>query len=359
MLDILEPPWRLSPQIGTIFIGSGFAGGIRYNSKFIESSAALSVRMYQQYDFQIGLKPKPPRGSLFLKPYRPWDVFQLAEIDEPGLFVYADLGYRHSPEEDFYGIGPESKETDRTDFKLTEASYHAVSGYQFGKTLRLDFRAGLLQPEIGRGTDDAFPDATDLFDEDSARGLFQQDNYLRISFSILVDYRDAPPHPYARGAVGFSFTRVEGLGSSNFDFNRLVLDLRYFFPIPGSGHALPIRLFISNDSVDERSHVPFFLQETLGGTDTLRGFPDYRFRDTNLFYSSVEYRRDLNSFLQLGFFYDTGKVYSNEFGFGSANLENSYGFGVRIIQEEKVVFRIDLARSGENNRIILRMEPAF
>ena len=54
--------------------------------------------------------------------------------------------------------------------------------------------------------------------------------------------------------------------------------------------------------------MPFFLQPTLGGSEDLRGFREYRFRDRNMVVFNAEYRWEAFSGLDLAAFADAGQV---------------------------------------------------
>jgi outer membrane protein assembly factor BamA len=113
------------------------------------------------------------------------------------------------------------------------------------------------------------------------------------------------------------------------------------------------------DGPDGGSRVPFYLQPTLGGSETLRGFREYRFRDRNLFYLSGEYRWEPVRAVELALFYDTGKVFADRSDFDFERLRKSVGIGLRFKTTRSVVFRIDAARSDEGSRIYFKFGPAF
>jgi hypothetical protein len=59
--------------------------------------------------------------------------------------------------------------------------------------------------------------------------------------------------------------------------------------------------------------IPFYLQETLGGTDidnqpTLRAFKDYRFRGPDLMMFQAEYDRKVWKYIGVLVTYDAGQV---------------------------------------------------
>jgi hemolysin activation/secretion protein len=105
--------------------------------------------------------------------------------------------------------------------------------------------------------------------------------------------------------------------------------------------------------------VPFFLQPTVGGSNDLRGFRQYRFRDNNALTFSLEYRRPLYAFLDLVVFGDAAKVFPKATHLALNGLEGAAGAGGRIKFGEQVIFGADLAWSREGMRFWIRGAQTF
>jgi hypothetical protein len=355
------------PQAGSISTRSGISLGVRYwksnlgdSPLDLQLSAAGSWHGYQEYSFQLGKIPQAEPG-LLLESIRSERIYQLGDIPikQRGSFYYVDLRYRDFPQEDFFGMGPQSREEDRTNFRLKNASYDAVIGYRFSRWLRIGTRMGFQQFSIGGGTDDRFPDTQALFNETSAPGLTEQPDFFLLRPFVLFDYRDVSGNPHKGGLWGFSFTRFDDVDKNQFDFNRFIFETRQFLPLFSRSQILALRFFTSLSDADEGSRVPFYLQETLGGGDTLRGFPNFRFQDNDLLYLSAEYRFEAASALEFAFFYDTGKVFSDLSDFNFKDLENSYGLGIRIKAPSAVIFRFDVGHSDEGTEFHFKFGSSF
>jgi len=358
------------PKFGSITTSSGFAPGVRYWKPDIsgsgidfQSSAAYSIKQYQLYDLQLG-KVHPRGREFFLRPnITEGPALQLGEVTQKmrRFFLYADLRYRDFPEEDFFGLGPHSSEGDRTDFSLKDISYDGVIGYQFNRWLSAAARVGYLRLYIDPGEDSLFPDTQELFDDISAPGLTRQPDFLRFSSGVLVDFRDRPGNPHRGAMLGLSVTRFDDRGGGGqFEFNRFAADARFYLPLGSDQRILALRFFSSLDDKEPGSRVPFYLQETLGGDTTLRGFRNFRFRDTNLLYLSAEYRWEALPALEFAFFYDRGKVFADRADYDFTSLEKGFGFGIRAKTLESVVIRLDFARSREDDfRIHFKFNRSF
>jgi hypothetical protein len=101
--------------------------------------------------------------------------------------------------------------------------------------------------------------------------------------------------------------------------------------------------------IKDTGNVPYFLLPSLGGGSTLRGYPDFRFRDRNRLLMNAERRWTPARFLDMAVFYDTGKVAARQEDLNFRDLKESYGIGMRLIGLQGYAFRIEAARSREHN----------
>ena len=105
--------------------------------------------------------------------------------------------------------------------------------------------------------------------------------------------------------------------------------------------------------------VPFHLMETVGGANSVRGFREYRFRDTRNLFLNVEYRWEVWNYVDFAFFYDAGKVFSDPDDLDFNNLKSAYGFGIRGHSPDGMVLRFDFARSNERFILHIGGGPSF
>jgi hypothetical protein len=97
--------------------------------------------------------------------------------------------------------------------------------------------------------------------------------------------------------------------------------------------------------------IPFYLQETLGGTnflgsDTLRGFVDYRFRGPNTLLFQLELRRRIKGPVGLMGFYDVGKVAQLRSDIDFSHLRHDIGPGIYLVFSNKVILRAYMGFGG-------------
>lgn len=357
----------VSPKFGTLGQGSGLAFGAVYRRDAtgrwpldLEGSARFSIRGYELYEFRLGrLHDRDHRTTIEPADESIASQFDVSKDRKEGLGLYLDVRYRHSPLHRFYGPGPDARLADRSSFLLRGASYDIVTEYQPRNWLGLAMRAGLLDLNVGSGRDTRRPSIERLITDASAvPGLSRQPLFLHLATGVALDGRDSAVAPRSGGMVGVLLSRFESLGGLEADFSRVALDARYFVPA-FERSVVAVRALASSDRAADSARVPFYLQQFLGGGDTLRGFERSRFRDTSLLHLSAEYRFDVHRKFELAGFYDVGQVAPRLAAVSLRRFETSWGGGVRFKQRGKVKLRLDWARSREGQRLILSGGPAF
>lgn len=306
------------PKLGSLTTGSGFALGVGYRSREIfdrygigEVWAAGSFKKYWALQARAAF-PDLAGGRVMTE-------------------AVADL--REYPEEAFFGLGPDSRRADFTEFALRTRE---VSG-------RLGVRP--IRPITVGGTLSAV----------SARTDATTDTFLRTGTFVEVDYRDqlnARRGGWYRLDVSH-FNDRDGLGQS---FTRADLDLRQYFGFLADRRVIALRGFVSTAEPSRGgAGIPFYLMPTLGGNDSLRGFRNYRFRGPHALLLQAEYRWELWSGLDAALFSDAGKVALERADLNFSRLETDYGFGFRFNTRDGVILRVDAAfgsRDGKHLHIV-------
>ena len=144
--------------MGGIGEGGGFGGGPGY--QFIgvpfdlRTSAAASLKGYFIAE-----------GSLRFPGTQSEDLYTWA--NGPYVEVYARR--RDSPQEDFYGLGPDSLEDNRSNFALRDTFVRVTPAVRRGY-LTAGVNLGYLDPSIGSGTDTTMPSTDEIFGPERGPG---------------------------------------------------------------------------------------------------------------------------------------------------------------------------------------------
>ena len=122
-------------------------------------------------------------------------------------------------------------------------------------------------------------------------------------------------------------------------------------PILRANWVIALRGLATVTDIDDTSVVPYFMLPALGGGKTLRGYPDFRFRDRHRLLMNAELRWTPARFMDMAIFYDTGKVTSRREDLDFDDLKESYGIGLRLIGPKGYAFRVEVAHSREHNGV--------
>jgi len=324
----------------------------------LRTAAAYSLRGYQAYDLQFGVFDRPApytfAGDGFLGAPFDFDNRSVAPLDE---LLYLDAHYQRFPKEEFFGVGPASSNADRSRYAIERGGVDLVAGYQPVRWLAVSGRAGLVRVDTGPGDGDRFPDTGVRFAPDTAPGIGEQTDFFRVSSGVYAAWAGDPNVPALE--FGVEASRYEDRDGGRYSFNRVSVDARGFLPLGSRQRTIAVRVFASRDDTDPGAQVPFYLMETIGGSETLRGFRDFRFRDANVLYLSGEYRWEATAGIDLAVFYDTGKVFPDASDFGLDDLRHTIGFGIRGKSLRRTVFRFDVGKGDEGTHVFLAFGPAF
>jgi outer membrane protein assembly factor BamA len=357
----------LYPRVHNIASGSETAAGLRFwrpdigdSAVDLHASAFYSIRGYEYYDLQFGRMAH--RGDAFpARSTKGDDIYELGDVTrvETGrTLLYGSARYRHYPQTAFYGLGQQARRAGRSDYLSQDALYELVAGYQGPRGSAL-LRGGLLQAFVGPGTSDEDPTVRVLYTDASAPGLDRQPDFVHLTASLLYDGRDIPGNPHRGGMVALAASRFDERGGDEFTFDRLAGDARAFAPLGSPQRVLALRLLASADHPADGARVPFYLQEPLGGSRTLRGFRTFRFRGQKLLLLQAEYRWEAWPALELALFADAGRAYGPGEAYALRDLDSDVGLGFRIKTHDAVIARLDVARSREDTRFLFRLGPSF
>jgi outer membrane protein insertion porin family len=157
--------------------------------------------------------------------------------------------------------------------------------------------------------------------------------------------------------VELSLARYEGRqGAGGFD--RLGLEARHFQPLGSERRVLALRAGATLDA-GRGSDIPFYLLDSLGGGERLRGYQAFRFRGPRLWAFTAEYRHELARLVEAVAFYDAGKVWAGNDALSTSGFLGSYGAGLRLKTIDTVLLRLEAARGNEGTRLNVKVGYSF
>ena len=327
------------PRLGGMTRGSGFALGPGYRfhvgSVLVDTSAAMSMKMYKAVDVNVRwLQAYNERVEL-------WTGYRFEDF----------------PQEDFWRMGADSPPDTRTSYDYDSHDVAVQGIVKPWSWLRAGATVGLKWPSIGPGSDNRYPSIERLFTDLEAPGLDSQPTYLRTGLFADADTRDEPGHPRSGGLYRVSVSVWDARNDSPYDFRRLDINAHHFVPlVPSKNHVISGRLGLAYVNNETGDRVPFYFLPYVGGTDTVRSFREFRFKDENAIWLGAEYNYRPMKWVSLAAFVDRGKVAHDWEDANLSDLETGYGFGFRVHNRRQVFLRFDYGMGGgEGHRFFIKL----
>ena len=324
----------IHPKLGTLTTGSGFAYGVGFRDRdlfahagMLEAWAAGSLKRYWATEAQLTF-PSLAHNRLYLTSW---------------------ASRRDYPQENFFGLGPDSARDARSDYAIRTNQFGGRAGVRPVNYLLIGGGLEFLQPRVGQGRNDQYPDITETFDPSDVPGLGTRADFLRYEAFAEVDYRE-PRNARKGGWYRVAFWHYDDRMTDQLTFNRVDADLRQFVGFLAGRRVIAARLFVSTSETSAGHEMPFYFMPTLGGNDTLRGFREYRFRGPHAILAQGEYRWEIWSGLDGALFYDAGKVADRRADLNFRSLETDYGIGFRFNTDNGVILRVDAAFGSSDGK---------
>jgi outer membrane protein assembly factor BamA len=310
----------LYPEFGGMIPGAGVSAGAGYRhgiagtGAIVDASAAISWRRYTAMQTQIA-----------------WPRFLNDRLTLGGDLQYQDFKQIH-----FFGVGNDSLKSEQTNFRLRTLDVMGFATVRATSTLSITGRTGVLR-HVGIDP-------------------IRQPGLLHADVAVDMDTRDVPGYPARGGRYRIAAAMYHDQELARYSFRRIEADAAQYLPLGRTVLAVRGRIDLSQTAAGQE--VPFYLLPALGGTNSLRGFLDYRFRDRDLLLAGAEYRWPIFRALDAAVFYDAGAV-APRAGALTNRLHGDYGAGVRLHSSAHMLARLDVARSREGTRTLLSLSVPF
>jgi hypothetical protein len=335
-------PRGFYPWLGSVYPGGGFAGGLGFRKPFGDDGAFNAFGGYSIGTFSRA------QAELAL----PTFAGRRARLTLSGRYIDA-------PDVKYFGVGNSSIADDETRFGYAPISGGARLDVEAGRYFSIGGAADYLKVDMSTGR--TAPSIEERFTPADTPGLgVSEFAYINSSARAAFDWRSRPGYSGKGGLYRLQFDDFREQDVDLYSFQQLEAEVRQLIPILRANWVIALRGLATVTDIDDTSAVPFFMLPSLGGGSTLRGYPDFRFRDRNRLLMNAELRWTPARFMDMAVFYDTGKVAARREDLDFEDLQDSYGIGMRIVGPEGYMFRIEVARSREHDfRLIIGTGGGF
>jgi hypothetical protein len=345
--QLLGPPRGFFTRLGGMPEGQGFTVGpaYRYSTHDVSftTTAAVSIRAAWEVSARLEL-PRP-----VLPPAR-----------SPTKFLSVGGLFHRLPQEDFYGFGQQSSPSTRTSFLLDESAFDVTAGLSPARWFTVSGTAEYRTERAGGGEAPGLPSIEVLHSGSGAPAAQTDLDFVRIGGQTFFDLASAPQRAPVGGRYRLSAHKYLDQ-TDQYSFSRWEVDLQQYVPIFTPSRLIALRANAVGVVPDAGQNVPFYLQPTLGGSHSIRGYPYQRFRDRNSLLLQAEYRFMLNDFMTGAVFYDAGKVAFDRQDLWDFNdLRDDYGISVRFGFAGLTALRAEIAFGGDEGTVYaLRFSDVF
>jgi outer membrane protein assembly factor BamA len=319
---------NMIPGAGWLSAGPGYRHWYKQDKVFVDASAAISWRGYKTGQAR----------------------FELPAIARSRLALGTQVRWQNFSQIDHFGTGPATTADDRTQYGLESTNVVGFATLRPMRWMDLTAQAGWLKPTVTAASGPFlrdFPATPDAF------GRFDPPTFVPTEVSLTIDGRDFPSHPTRGILLRGAAARYDDRETGVFTHKRYESEAAGFLPIAGGRLVLALHGWAVTTETGANQVVPFFLQPSLGGANTLRGYADYRFHDRNMLVVNAEARLALMTHMDLAFFADAGNVAAERRDLDLA--KKSYGAGLRLHTRRMTYARIDAARGDEGWRFLFRL----
>ena len=333
------------PEFSNMITGSGWiSAGPGYRHYFnddqvmLEASGALSWHLYKMAQARV----------------------ELPTLANEHLVLGAQTMYQDATQVNFYGIGPDSNENNKSQYQLQTVDFVSYASVRPTEWLSIGGELGWLMAPKVSAPGGAFvpnvPTTIQLFP--TVPGvLANQPNFAHGEAEIVADTRDHRGYPSSGGVFRAASTSYWDQDGGTFSFRMYEAEAARFVPLDDKRVVLAFRGWALHSDVPTGNEIPFYLMPAIGGNNTLRDYPDYRFHDNNLLVVNAESRFAVFQHVDGALFVDAGNVAAT---FGGLNLDKwSYGAGARLHTGSTTLGRLDVSHGTNGWRAFFRTSDPF
>ncbi len=322
------------------------------------SRSGLGIKIYQKEmlneESKIELSAKA--GFYNRQKYRlSFEDFRIADTD---FFTDFSAGYRFLHNQEFYGIGPDSRKSDQTDHALERWWLYWDLRYRLSE--RLKYSVGLTFEHtniLQRVGNHEAPATIEVYDASTLPGLENEVRILGYTTGLEYDSRNSIGGPRRGQRIRLNSGIYEQVGDDRYEFWKINGEIRQYIHL-FAGRVIQLRLDCEINEPISDKEIPFYYLGELGWMETIRGYPRGRFWDKDMLLGSIEYRwpiwHRLETTIDAFLFYDFGQVANDIFrNLEADDIQHGFGGGFRVWNDETESLYLVFAGSNEDFRVFL------
>ncbi len=343
--DISQQKNGFYPELSNMLTGSGWVsvgpGYRRYFGKddltMFDTSAAVSWHLYKMGQARL----------------------ERQELAGGHLTVGGQVFWQDNTQVNFFGIGPDVTNDDRSQYRLQTTDYVGYATVTTKDWLSIRGELGWLgRPKLmnpGGTFQPNVPSTLVAFPNVPAADLSTQPKFLHSEASIVADTRDHRGYPTQgsmyRGALTNYWDKSDGF----FTFHTWEAEGLKYIPLSDTRVVLAFHGWtVYSDPTED---IPFYLLPSMGGNRTNRSFHTFMFHDNSLLVLQAESRFSVWEHMYASLFVDAGNVAQH---YSDLDLgQRSYGAGAVVHTDKTTLARFDVAHGNEGWRAAFSTTEPF
>ncbi len=311
---------NMIPGSGWLSVGPGYRQWFREDSLFVDASASISINSYRMAQARVEL-PKFLKSRLALGATARWQDF--GRID-------------------YFDVGPATSSDARSIYGIESTQLNAHATLRPLRWLDIGGQIGWMNPD------------TTYVEGPFLPRLTSHTEFVPAEASATIDTRDFPGHPTSGIMLRGVAARYEDRTRDQQSFDKVETEAAAFLPIAGGRAVFAVHGWYVGTVPRHGGTVPFYLQPSLGGVNTLRSYTDYRFHDNYMLVANAELRLAVMTHLDLALFADAGNVAGQRRDLDLAR--QSFGAGLRLHTRRETFANLDVASGDEGWRVLFRLK---
>lgn len=361
-------------HVSAVFNGFEQGAGIGFG---VEFTTANSIR-------QVELRATMLTSTRF---YRRFEVAAfIPKIGDEKTHAEIWFSYMRRTKDPFFGLGPRSNRSDRTNFDAEFRDVEGVLFREFAKGLQAGVFLGRQSIANYRGQLEDQPPIDVLFSGNPQTTPVSRyipglgETIKLFGYGAFAEYDRRNNNSgltrggYFYGRLGSYDGLDDGL-SGDYGWIEAQIDGRVYIPIGGDKTSLALRAMTNLQSPKRGSQIAFYANSFLGGRSFVRGYDNFRFRSHNLLLYAGELRRTVLTLKEdrgadVILFGDVGRSWGDTRSktdptiirndlYGEAPWRAAYGFALQFRYSKSVGIRIDWAHSPERNHFYFSVSRGF
>jgi hypothetical protein len=263
--------------------------------------------------------------------------------------LYSSYGglYEKLTTELFYGIGPDARKRDKTNYTREGVAAKIALGVNIAKYTSFESHLGFELNNILPGKSNEYPSTDEIYDSETSPGLDSEVKLAKIEFKLLHLSINRPGNPSSGFDAQAKFGFSQQISDDQFEFFKFYFDVKRYIHL---FYKRVLMLRIATELTEPLSgkQVPFYYLSELSEDNSFRGLDRGRFRDLDMIMGTAEFRYPISRNLEAMIFADAGQVSSNIIeNYTNENLEVSYGGGLRFISGGGGVTKLEIGKSKD------------